>query len=235
IWDSLYNKEYPGGKLNRFSRSVLEDGTKASESPENMIRFLNERIAAYETKLGKGFVIRGDDTTVTALKQQIGLLEEDLHALRSAAGLEGIARPHKPPPSQWASGVETHLRSSHHSATTRVLLEETMSEWRSYLKDSIRSGSYITRRLPRDTRQALSHWGSRVVDLQAEALETISYGGKFLDHEFDGAVSFVNKIMLDYQNFSRIEKNIKQWINPFWMFPTRSIPMWLDTMLSNPV
>ena len=227
IWDALYNKDYPGGKLNRFSRSVLEDGTKASESPENMIRFLNERVAVLEAK--------GEDAAATALKQQVNLIEEDLHALRSAAGLEGVARPHKPPPSQWAHGVETHLRSSHHAATTRVLLEETMSEWRSYLKDSIRSGSYITRKLPRESRQALSRWGSQVVDLQAEALETISYGGKFLDHEFDGAVSFVNKIMLDYQNFSRIEKNIKQWINPFWMFPTRSIPMWLDTMLSNPV
>lgn len=76
--------------------------------------------------------------------------------------------------------------------------------------------------------------GEDATSISADLHNVINYGGTFGSHNVDrGAISEMNRIMIDYAHTSPFDEWMKMVI-PFWMFPSRSIPYWMSVIASHP-
>lgn len=73
----------------------------------------------------------------------------------------------------------------------------------------------------------------QLVDLEDE-WEAAFRGKKYYGESYEGALPLTNRVMLDYQKYSPFDEKMRA-IYPFWKFPTRSLPFWLETMASYPI
>ena len=69
-----------------------------------------------------------------------------------------------------------------------------------------------------------------------EMWHVINHGGSAFDGQLavdEGALSGMNRIMIDYFSTTRADEWMKM-IMPFWMYPSRSLPYWLDLISAHP-
>lgn len=74
---------------------------------------------------------------------------------------------------------------------------------------------------------------AQLIELEDE-WEIAFKGSKYYGEAYEGALPLTNRVMLDYQKYSPFDEKMRA-IYPFWKFPTRSLPMWLETMASYPI
>ncbi len=129
-------------------------------------------------------------------------------------------------------GVKTFLRNG---INNRKIYDQThagIQEWRDFLAKAADNGTPFPV-LTKDEIASLRSWASGAAERKANLMNLAINGGEYGGVSVEGALPMTNRFMLDYQdrnNFDQIMKNFF----PFWMFPSRSLPFWTNTLATHP-
>ena len=72
--------------------------------------------------------------------------------------------------------------------------------------------------------------------LKSQMNDVANYGGRMAGHYIspaNGAVTKTNFNMIDYTDFTVLDQFMKDLI-PFWMYPAKSVPFWIKTLVQHP-
>jgi len=206
-------------------------GTKA-RSYSGFVKYINEQIAAAK-KLGteEGSVI------LAAWQRRLKEAKDSLTWMRQFrfGDIRGVPPlpMGAPPVARWemSEGLQTWLRDQDRMASDFAAVQDAVEVWRESLRAMQADGSIFT--LPdKATAGVIKSWAPDARGALADAQNTSYYGGispLLPGIEFEGAIPATNRIMLDYASFSRFDQTMKS-VVPFWMFPSRSIPFWVETL-----
>jgi hypothetical protein len=130
---------------------------------------------------------------------------------------------------QMSDGMKTFYRNTVENVNDYEISRRALGQWKDYMKKMATEG-HPTQLLTKDEQAALKAWaygdGSKA---KAEMIDTILNGSD----DVEGAIPLVNKRMLDYQHTNVFDQFMKNWF-PFWMFPSRSLPFWAETLATHP-
>lgn len=129
-------------------------------------------------------------------------------------------------------GVKTFMRNGVHNRAIYDQVQVGIQEWRKFLTNAADEGTPYPL-LTGDESKALKEWSVGAAERKAEMVNLVVNGGKYRGRELEGALTMVNRVMLDYQNRNNLDQIMKM-IFPFWMFPSRSIPFWINTLATHP-
>jgi len=175
----------------------------------------------------------GKHEEASAIAQRLQYLNKNWEAVRRASG-EALPISANVPLFRWLpEGAQTRLRHAGTSIDALNDLTGWLDNYKAWMNEAVDEGSHWFAKFTTEEKEILEAFGKRYGDLLTEGLAAVNYGGDFHGVGFEGAVNFVNKVMLDYTQFSNIEGTLKHAM-PFWMFPTRTIPMWAETFARKP-
>jgi curved DNA-binding protein CbpA len=206
-------------------------GTKA-RSYSGFVTYINEQIAAAK-KLGT----EEGSNLVIAWQRRLKEAKDSLTWMKKFRGFDDLSPMGGPPVSGWerSEGMQTWLRDQDRMASDFAAIQDAVEVWRVALKEMQANGTLLT--LPNTaTANALKAWGPDARKLLADVQNMSFYGGLsdlMPGTTFEGAIELVNRIMLDYASFSKFDQAMKSVI-PFWMFPSRSMPFWIETLALRP-
>lgn len=127
-------------------------------------------------------------------------------------------------------GMKTWIRNNEYSIKNLEAAERALKDIERFLVDKATGKDPTLTRRTSEEMDALRKWADSASSAKADLINTVMNGdGK----NIEGAVDKVNRVMLDYQtrnNFDSIMSNIF----PFWMFPSRSWPFWVETLAAHP-
>ena len=101
------------------------------------------------------------------------------------------------------------------------------------------NGANLLKVLTRDEADELQAYMTKAARNKSGMLNMIIHGGDVTDDagkrlaSSDGAMSRVNKVLLDYGTRTNLDQFMKNFF-PFWMFPSRSLPFWAETLATHP-
>jgi len=246
IWETIRAKPGYGGAYNEASARELaemdeplrgpslnfiygrvtdDDGAPVLRSFADFERFMKASISkAYEA---------GDTAKAQILEWRLQTVRQEYNALREAAGLASSS--YKLPELETLPRDFQRLILEGTQAVDRAqVLRELTKDWMDDLIRRIEDGEpALVANLTAEQRETLERLRQRWTKLISEGLETVNYGGEFLGVKFPGAVHETNRFLLNYNEFTPFDQWMKNWV-PFWMFPSRTIPMWLETMVLHP-
>jgi diguanylate cyclase (GGDEF)-like protein len=105
--------------------------------------------------------------------------------------------------------------------------------WGDWLAAQAAQGDPLMRTLDETDRGTLRLWGQGAATAKYDLLNTAMHGGELDGLTITGALPTVNKHMLYYGDSNHFDELMKT-VFPFWMFPSRSIPFWVEYMASHP-
>jgi len=110
--------------------------------------------------------------------------------------------------------------------------------WRDYLKNAIDDDALFTHPLAGQNLDIITGVMDDAMIAKQRAAEIALYGsqGEIVSEiggAVQGAIPFTNDVMLDYFQYGTLDNAIRN-VWPFWMFHSRSIPMWINFMVTRP-
>lgn len=130
-------------------------------------------------------------------------------------------------------GVRTWIRSNEYSLKTLEAAERTLKDWERFMIAKASGKDPTLLRFTSEEMAALRAWGEKATTAKADLVSAIINGGTVDGKNVTGAVDKVNHIMLDYQTRNNFDQMMSNFF-PFWMFPSRSWPFWVETMAMHP-
>ena len=130
-------------------------------------------------------------------------------------------------------GVKTWIRHNELQVDYYESAMRALDDWEQYLIGMSDTGHPILTGITNSQIDELSQFAKGAGELRTELTDLALNGGSLGNRVFPGSLDKVNKVMLDYgtrNNFDQIMSNIF----PFWMFPSRSVPMWAESLLVHP-
>ena len=206
-------------------------GTKA-RSYNGFIQYINEQI-----KVAKAMGTEEGSILLAAWERRKKEARQVMEYIRQFR-FDDLGTLSPPPLPRWemSEGVQTWLRDQDLMAADFAAIQDAFTVWRNEIKAGVTNGSLLVKTLDPAVNDALKGWSPVARDFLSEIQNVAYYGGssQFLPSgAFEGAIPFTNRVMLDYTSFSRFDQTMKG-IIPFWMFPSRSIPFWIETMALRP-
>jgi len=168
------------------------------------------------------------------LKRWWGEIDNEFHQVLRVEGLTERAFVGSVPEYMLPLNVRASISDARAAYFDSALAKGALGEWWQSLEKSLADGSWFTKVIGRSDKQALRAFADRGSLLMSDGMDAVTNGGEFLGHTFEGAVPRTNRIMIDYKDFNQFDRFIKDNITPFWMFPSRSLPFWLETMVAKP-
>ena len=157
------------------------------------------------------------------------------------------------PSSNWGDLPPNSMRSQHTKGLEfdRHILGEAYRMWVDELIEHLKGSGYMEL----ENSAELEQWARRAKMLKAYLNDLAMFGRdkgegipqtlidefgadspiiKQLEKEhLRGAVGITNDAMIDYSRDTNLDQAMKQ-VVPFWKFPSRSIPWWIQTVATNP-
>jgi len=87
--------------------------------------------------------------------------------------------------------------------------------------------------MPDDIKKILQDVGEKSSLASTEMLYKSVHGGAYMGQDLLDSVNETLRVMIDYSNVTKLDQKIKTFI-PFWMYPSRSMPFWIQTMYKHP-
>ncbi len=129
-------------------------------------------------------------------------------------------------------GMRNFLKMGNNVEGRAAVMDDMLVRLQSHVDDSIKNQEWQIA-FDASERQNLVTAVGEMGRLQDDAIDKMNYGGDFLGHEFEGLVPQINETMIDYAKTTNPEQMLKK-IWPFFHFPQKSIPFWIQTMATNP-
>lgn len=175
---------------------------------------------AQEAALQQGAT--GDANALEAVNAKVDQLQ------RAADPTQGfISAPALP------EGTKQYLATAGNRAVANMQLQEALDNWEEFLSGQVRNGDWTLQPKTAEELQAWKEFGQQAAASKQNMLDVANYGGTFGGKTYQGSVPYVNSKMLNYTNYSVFDKNMKS-VMPFWMFPSRTIPMWMESIATHP-
>ncbi len=87
--------------------------------------------------------------------------------------------------------------------------------------------------IPEEDAQKMVDWAKAALKAKTEVRDVARHGGEFAGEVVEGALPETLKVMIDYATEYNIDSIAKKFF-PFWKFPTRSIPFWIEAISTHP-
>lgn len=129
--------------------------------------------------------------------------------------------------------TRTWLLRSQDVVAERSRADEFLSGWSEWLRNQAATGEGVHRVSDAADLAMLRTWMDDAVKAKYDITNAAVYGGEVGGETVRGALSQVNESMLDYGDYNRFD-NLMKGLFPFWMFPSRSLPFWVEYMTSHP-
>lgn len=138
-------------------------------------------------------------------------------------------------------GVRTQQVAAQAAAAELNAVIRTYDNWERWLLEGGADEMFMA--IPEEDAQALMDWARQALEAKVEVRDVARYGtlhfedigplAHVTDKVVDGALPETLRVMIDYATEYNIDSIMKK-IFPFWKFPTRSIPFWLETISTHP-
>ena len=133
-----------------------------------------------------------------------------------------------------SDGVRQAMKHNQYVSDYYVNAKKALKEWEEYLVGLADNGGHPALVGLTDAQKLeLENFAKVAGEDRLTLTDLAMNGGKHEGRTVQGALPEVNKVMLDYGDRSNFDDAISN-ILPFWMFPSRSLPMWAETMATNP-
>lgn len=136
------------------------------------------------------------------------------------------------PDSMLSDGQKVWIRNNESMISNYESALQALEAWKPHLKD-LMDGKSPMLSLTKSQLDELSQWSVRAARGRAEMMDVAMNGGAAFGKNYEGAINKTNRFMIDYQHTSIFDQYMKN-VFPFWKFPSRSIPFWIETMASHP-
>lgn len=130
-------------------------------------------------------------------------------------------------------GTLTYLRRVASAQDSLDRFREWATRYKGFFRAQVEAGNPMLRALTPIELQQVSTLGREMIDLMIAGERAAMLGGEFLGQQITGALPRTNRVMINYQDFTPFDQMMKGAV-PFWMFPSRSLPFWLETMAVHP-
>ena len=87
--------------------------------------------------------------------------------------------------------------------------------------------------IPEEDAQKMIDWAKAALKAKTEVRDVARHGGELAGEVVEGALPETLKVMIDYATEYNIDSIAKKFF-PFWKFPTRSIPFWIEAISTHP-
>ena len=221
-------------------REIDPEAAKAAEAQLNQ---LNEAFSVYKLKRDiahfppevtvnsidfKQYLRERIDTEPLAIGRAYETMLYDLQNMENAV-LTGSTIQPSIRPYMMSKGVQNHFASladniKNYDAGLKAI---------DYLGNFLKSGKHVSPTLTTESIEQLMKWRDIAVPAKSKLVSTLLEGGDVNGRTIEGAISKVNKRMLDYTDQNNLDVIMKN-IFPFWMFPSRSLPFWASTLATHP-
>jgi len=132
-----------------------------------------------------------------------------------------------------SDGQKQWIRANDYAISNFERLSNTLDIWKQYMVDMAKGKHVALRPYTKEDISALNSFSDVATKQKAELVGTTLHGGNVDGRGVQGSIAYVNKIMLDYQTRNNFDQLMKNFF-PFWMFPSRSLPFWAETMMLHP-
>jgi hypothetical protein len=136
------------------------------------------------------------------------------------------------PETEISDGMKTWVRNNDEMLNNYESALSALDVWKKYMGDVVENG-HPSATLTKEQLTELNAWAIQASGDKAEMIDILLKGGVHNGREYEGAIDKVNRVMLDYQHRSVFDNMMKNFF-PFWMFPSRSLPFWVETMATHP-
>ncbi len=136
-----------------------------------------------------------------------------------------------PPIPEWKLGenVQSWIAANRFSAAQYEEGRRLINDLRSSSLDAVKKNVWWAKQQPENVTKAFNDFADQAADAKSHVMSTAAWG----DGTMEGAIPYTNRWMLDYSSYTNFDSFMRQ-LFPFWMFPSRSIPLWVSTFMSNP-
>jgi hypothetical protein len=141
-----------------------------------------------------------------------------------------------PPMALWkqSDAIQTWIATRYANVSEYAGSLKALEAWKQRLLQSVNEGAWYTKQQPKEVAAGVSGWLGDAATLKSDIHDTAIYGGKLQDVDApEGALDKTNRMMLDYSDYAAWEQPMRGFI-PFWMFPSRSLPYWMQVAVAHP-
>jgi len=144
----------------------------------------------------------------------------------------------KIPTTEIGENIQTVIRSGQSNIRVLEAVDSALDEWEAALIKQAEGSNHLAY-LTDEEKNALREWMKVASEKKAELQNLLINGGAVRNADgsvfasTEGALAKTNRVMLDYQTVSNFDKIMKNFF-PFWMFPSRSVPFWAETLMTHP-
>jgi hypothetical protein len=195
----------------------------ALKSPDNFRQYLRGRIEESPRDLA-------DSYRMTL--GQVESFQNDILNFHAGADYTKMFSPHVPE-AFVGDGVKTWIKHNEHQLNYYESATKALNDWEKYLVGMADDGHPVLRGVTIDQMDELDSFSKVAGGLKTELSDIALNGGSTAGRTFEGALPSTNKLMLDYGTRNNMDQLISSFI-PFWMFPSRSLPMWAETLATHP-
>ncbi|NOR90095.1 MAG: hypothetical protein GQ524_07550, partial [Anaerolineales bacterium] len=134
-------------------------------------------------------------------------------------------------------GVRVQAEASVDAVSHLHAAGNAIDNWYKWLIDG--GADDMFKAIPEDDMVALTDWANAAINAKKEIRDVTRHGSAnagellFVDEVIDGALPETLKVMIDYATEFNIDAVFKHFF-PFWKFPTRSIPFWIEAVATHP-
>jgi hypothetical protein len=128
-------------------------------------------------------------------------------------------------------GLTQWFRSGQAITARGQQAEAMMTNWRDWIMGQSEAGDVFVKGLPIDQANILKNQIQSIVQSKYDVMDASIYGSA--EKAIKGALPETNHAMLDYSDYNNFDAIMRKVI-PFWMFPSRSIPFWIEQTLAHP-
>lgn len=238
LWSKGFVNEVrgDGSTLAKFYNGISYKGHPVLESPEVFRAYLVDSIQA--AKSG-GW----SPSMVQAMEEHLLYLDNFLSTAKANWAALGAPMPKGykgygavgPSRRLLNRGTATWLLGNQDALARHARLIDFLDKWRLATKAKLAASPVLGQALSPEELEVLAKVGKEAVARKGDIIGIAMNGGEHqaLGGTWAGALPQVNESMLDYGDFTRLDKFAKS-IWPFWMFPSRSTAFWGKYMLSHP-
>jgi len=166
----------------------------------------------------------------------MGLVNADLSRrvpknIRDAVAELRVLHPTFVPEGDLPEGLLQWLRSGQAIQARGQQAESMLTLWRDWIMGQAEKGDVFAKGLPIDQADILKNNLPAIVQAKYGVMDAAVYGSA--EKGIKGALPETNHSMLDYSDYNNFDAIMRK-IIPFWMFPSRSIPFWMEQTLAHP-
>ena len=228
IWNEIMNHTpfLRGRTITRGNVYAARLGDDVIRTPEAFVEAMTDAITRADEA--------GNLVEARVLERRLQEIVGELNASRVAEGLTELQELHVIPRYQLTDGMQTFMQIADEADAHYALLTRATNEWQDYLVRAIDNDEWYVKGVDDAARASLTQLADEVTDIMGEAQDVIQNGGTFAGRTVVSAVDEANRVYIDYTKFGSFDRFMKENLAPFWMFPSRTIPMWIDTMAHKP-